>query len=244
MGIRTVSYELFEDKCISQFPCRNCSRATNHKIISNYIERGSEDYGHNTYDWRVEKQIVQCLGCEDVSFRVSSTNSEDYEHDDEGLMYNPPTIKFYPGRTAGSRIEEHWFLPNRISQIYSEARAAVEGELLIIAGIAIRALLEAICKEVKATGKDLYKKIDDLHVKSLVTKEGVETLHKVRVLGNRAAHESEAHSQGQLILALEVVEHILVGTYIIPAKVKTVFKSLEINTSYMLTPPPVPPLLE
>lgn len=153
-------------------------------------------------------------------------------------MYNPSTVKFYPGRAAGPRIEEHWYLPGRISQIYSEARSAVESELLIIVGIAIRALLEAICKEVKATGRDLYKKIDDLHVKSLVTKEGVETLQKVRLLGNRAAHESEAHSQGQLLLALEVVEHILVGTYIIPAKVRTVFKSLTETEPKMLAPPP------
>ncbi|WP_460410398.1 MULTISPECIES: DUF4145 domain-containing protein [unclassified Pseudomonas] len=213
-------------------------------MISNYIERGSEEHGHNMYDWRIEKQIVQCLGCEDVSFRVSSTNSEDYEHDDEGLMYNPPAVKYYPGRTAGSRIEEYWLLPNRISQIYSEARSAVEGELLIIAGIAIRALLEAICTEVKAAGRDLYKKIDDLHVKSLVTKEGVETLQKVRVLGNRAAHESEAHSQSQLILALEVVEHILVGAYIIPAKVKTTFKNLEVNAQNILAPPKAPTATE
>lgn len=104
---------------------------------------------------------------------------------------------------------------------------AVENELLIIAGIAIRAPLEAICKEVKAVGSNLSKKIDDLNVKSLVTKEGVETLHKVRILGNRSAHESEAHSQDQLLLALEIVEHILVGTYIIPFKVQATFKELE-----------------
>lgn len=232
---RTVAHELFDNNPNDQFPCRQCCRETNHKIVSNYIERGSEDHGHNSYDWRIEKQIVQCLGCEDVSFRVSSTNSEEYDYDDAGVQcYYPETVKYYPGRTAGSRIEEPWYLPIRIGQIYSEARLAVEGELLIIAGIAIRALLEAICIEVKVVGRNLYKKIDDLHVRSLVTKEGVETLHKVRILGNRAAHESEAHTQDQLLLALEVVEHILVGTYIIPLKAKEVFKGLEDESTVVL----------
>ncbi|WP_322114592.1 DUF4145 domain-containing protein [Pseudomonas putida] len=118
-------------------------------------------------------------------------------------------------------------LPWGIGTIYKEARSAVESELFIIGGIAIRALLETICSDINAKGRKLDQKIDDLHAKSLVTKEGVETLHKIRVLGNRAAHNAQAHSKDQLLLALEVIEYILIGTYIIPERTKSIFKGLD-----------------
>ncbi|HDS1819685.1 TPA: DUF4145 domain-containing protein [Pseudomonas putida] len=86
---------------------------------------------------------------------------------------------------------------------------------------------ESICSDAKTKGRNLALKIDDSHAKSLVTKECVETLHAIRVLGNRAAHSAQNHSREQLLLALEVVEHILIGTYIIPERAKNAFKGLK-----------------
>ncbi|WP_122572379.1 DUF4145 domain-containing protein [Pseudomonas viridiflava] len=218
-----------DDKESRKFPCRTCNFETKHIVIACLIEHGSQDCGRgNSVDWCVYNQIIQCLGCEEVSFRVCSTNSEDYDHDDTGSPYYNETVTYFPGRAIGPKMIDHWLLPWGISQIYKEARAAVENELLIIGGIAIRALLESICSDVGAKGRKLDVKIDDLHSRSLVTKEGVETLHKIRLLGNRAAHKAQAHSKAQLILALEVIEHILIGTYIIPDNAKKLFKNLDV----------------
>ena len=213
-----------------KYPCRTCNLETKHDVVACLTENGSQDCGRgNCVDWTQENQIIQCLGCEEVSFRVCSTNSEDYEHDYEaGHRYHNETVTYFPGRAIGSKVIDHWLLPWGIGQIYKEARSAVENELFIIGGIAIRTLLESICSDVGAKGRKLDLKIDDLHEKSLVTKEGVETLHKIRILGNRAAHKSEAHSKDQLLLALEVIEHILIGSYIIPERAKELFKNLEV----------------
>lgn len=212
-----------------KFPCRKCSIETNHKVIACYNERGSEDCGGgHSVDWSDDHQIIQCLGCEEISFRTCSTNSEDYDHDyDTQERFYVESVTYYPGRVIGSKVIDHWLLPSGIGEIYKESRRAVENELFIIAGIAIRVLLESICTDVKAKGRNLALKIDDLHAKSLVTKEGVETLHRIRLLGNRAAHDAHAHSKDQLLLALEVIEHILIGTYLIPERAKRVFKNLD-----------------
>jgi hypothetical protein len=231
MGQITKVFKLtVETDNSEKFPCKKCSIETKHKIVACLEENGSEDCGGgHSVDWSEENQIIQCLGCEEVSFRVCSTNSEDYDHDYEtnGTYYNR-TITYYPGRVLGSKVIDHWLLPWGIGQIYKEARTAVENELFIIGGIAIRALLESICSDVKAKGRNLELKINDLHERSLVTKEGVETLHKIRLLGNRAAHRALAHSKDQLLLALEVIEHILIGTYIIPERAKAIFKNLDV----------------
>lgn len=231
MGQITRVFKLaLETDSAQEFPCKRCCIETKHKVVACLTERGSEDCGGgNSVDWNEESQIIQCLGCEEVSFRVCSTNSEDYDFDDEtNTQYHNRTITYYPGRVTGSKVIDHWLLPWGISGIYKEARSAVENELFIISGIAIRALLESICSDVEAKGDNLSQKIDDLHARSLVTKEGVETLHKIRLLGNRAAHTAKAHSKDQLLLALEVIEHILIGTYIIPERAKSIFKNIDV----------------
>lgn len=209
-----------------KFTCKECSKETTHSIVAAYKENGSQDCrGGNSYDWSTVNQIIQCQGCEAVSFRVSSSNSEDYEHDhDDGSIYYNETVKFYPGRSVGLKEIDSYLLPLNVQEIYQETISAIENEQNILAGIGIRALIETICKDLSAEGRDLYQKINALHEKSIVTKEGVDTLHKLRVLGNDAAHEVKKHNHQQLSLAIQIIEHMLDGTYIIPHKVAQAFK--------------------
>ena len=50
----------------------------------------------------------------------------------------------------------------------------------------------------------------------VLTKDGAEILHSLRILGNIAAHEVTPHSDDQLAVAMNVVEHLLNGVYILP----------------------------
>jgi hypothetical protein len=50
-----------------------------------------------------------------------------------------------------------------------------------------------------------------------VTKDGADILHRIRGMGNQAAHEQKAHTEAQLVAAFEVVEHMLKGVSIIPS---------------------------
>ena len=203
--------------------CRECSRETLHSIVCSYDESGNEDCGAGNYvDWYCKNQIIQCLGCETVSFRKVSKFSEDIEYDPSG-PFSPETIQYYPGRSEGLRFVESFLLPNKIEDIYRETVFAIENEQHVLAGIGIRAIVETVCKDLNVKGKNLKDKIYFLRDRSIVTQEGAETLHKLRVLGNYAAHEVKAHDSRQLELAMKIIEHILDGTYIIPRKVQYVF---------------------
>ena len=205
--------------------CRECSRETLHSIVCSYNESVSEDCGGgNSVDWHCKNQIIQCLGCETVSFRTVSTFSEDVEYDQDGQYY-PETIKYYPGRSEGLKSIEAYLLPHKIQEIYKETILSIENEQYVLAGIGIRAIVETICKDLDAKGSNLFEKINSLKDKSIVTPEGTDTLHKLRVLGNDAAHEVKAHNSQQLELAMKIIEHMLDGTYIIPSKVQHIFPS-------------------
>ena len=208
-----------------KFICKECSKETSHIIASAFTERGSEDCGSgHSVDWNSTSQIIQCQGCESVSFRIVSTNSEDYEYYDNETTYYNEYITYYPARSEGLKAINSYLLPSNVNAIYKETILAIENDQKVLAGIGIRALIETICKDLSAEGKDLYNKINDLHSKSIVTKEGMDALHKLRVLGNSSAHEVKAHNKKQLLLAIQIIEHMLDGTYIIPQKVSKAFK--------------------
>ena len=86
------------------------------------------------------------------------------------------------------------------------------------------ALQEAVCKETKATGRDLLQKIDRLVTASVLTPARTVILHKIRTLGNKAAHEVKPHSDRQLGLAMNIVEHLLKDVYILPKQAESEFE--------------------
>ncbi|MCS6135976.1 DUF4145 domain-containing protein [Shewanella baltica] len=226
MGKITKKYKLEETSDEKfKFICNECARETSHVVVASYHESGFDDAGNNCYaDWDERNQIIQCQGCDTISFRVELTHSEDsdysYEHDTHirNIREN-----YFPNRTHQLREINTFLLPINVKEIYQETTSAISNGLFILAGIGVRALIEAVCKEQKAKGGNLYDKIDSLYKMSVVTKEGSETLQKLRNLGNKAAHEVKPQSEEQLYTAMQIIDHMLEGTYIIPKRVEQVF---------------------
>lgn len=225
MGATTKEFILDDNREKSSIVCKDCGTTTIHLVICRFIENGEQDCGGgNSVNWTVKNETIQCQGCEEVSFRTISTFSEDCYYDEDGAYLNE-NIKYYPARTQGLKSINIYLLPESIQQIYKETILSIENEQYVLAGMGIRAIIETICKDLNATGKNLYEKIDFLKEHSIVTQEGSKILHKLRILGNDAAHEVKAHNSQQLELAIQIIEHMIEGTYIIPEKVQKIFPS-------------------
>jgi hypothetical protein len=206
-------------------PCTECAGKTHHKVLLSIDKSGEEHDGDFDFYWDAHFQIVQCQGCKTISFRHTNSNSEDYEpisHDEwQHVVYED----LYPSRVEGRKgiEDEILYLPTKIQRIYKETLHALNSRSPVLAGIGLRALVETVCKEESASGKDLLKKIDDLVAKNVLTPAGAQILHKIRTLGNEAAHEVKPHNDKQLGLAMDVVEHLLKDVYIIPKQVEAEF---------------------
>lgn len=211
-----------------RLPCSRCAVKTRHKVLESVDVKGEDpawDYYYtNNY------QIVQCQGCDEISFRKCHSNSEDvYFDEEEGVGYPIEKEELYPSRVAGRhKLRQSDFLPAAVSRIYDETHAALCNKQPILAGVGIRALIETVCNEESAVGGNLEKKIDNLVTKGVLTKNGAEILHSLRILGNVAAHEVKPHSELTLSLAMDVVEHLLTDVYILPGATKKLPKR---NTS-------------
>lgn len=146
-------------------------------------------------------------------------NSEDYCEGKDGSMEHEVTQKVYPGRVAGRPLLDNYYrLPHGVAQIYKQTHEAICYKENILAGIGLRAIVEAVCEEKSATGSDLVTRINDLVVKGVTTQSGASILHNIRLMGNASAHAVRANSEEELATALEVVEHLLLGVYLIPQK--------------------------
>lgn len=182
--------------------------------------------GHGDYyQWNNEYQIIQCLGCETVSFRQTHENSEDYYQVGPDEYEHAVSVDIYPNPEEGRNlIEDDYLLPTNLHRIYSETIKSINNGQDVLTGIGIRAIVETTCKDKNASGKDLYEKINDLVTQGVLTKDGADILHKLRTLGNEAAHEVKPHDKVQLGLALDVIDHLLQGVYILPYHAKAKFK--------------------
>jgi hypothetical protein len=202
---------------IRKVVCKHCDTETNHKVCSSVKSCwGNEDIqGVDIYE------IICCSGCDQISFRIESSNSEDFEPDpdDAGRCVYLETEEIYPSRLMGrTALKDIYSLPEKVRSIYKETHAALCMKLKILAGIGIRALVEAVCSEESAGGSNLEDKIDNLVEKDILSKKHAIILQKTRFIGNRAAHEIKAPTDTELDVVFDIVENLLETVYIIPKK--------------------------
>lgn len=197
--------------------CDRCNRETSHAILAEVKSHDSDPEG-DIQVWD-DYSVVQCRGCRSLSFCHSSRCTEDCDPHDVNALLN--RIKQYPSRVAGRPpLRDAYHLPNSVGQIYEETRAALVQEHPILAGIGIRAIVETICNEKTAPGRDLREKITGLVTLHLITPSEAEVLHRLRFMGNQAAHSVKAHGSDELNTALDVVEHLLRTVYLLQIQTK------------------------
>jgi hypothetical protein len=184
---------------------------TNHEIIRSVVVRRDFDFMDH---WEYF-QIVKCRGCDDISFRYNWVSTDDCIIEDQHTEFIDH-VRLYPPRLAGrAPLDKAYQLPPRIYSIYSETHAALCSQQPVLAGIGMRAIVEAVCADQEAKEWNLKLKIESLVEKDVLTRRGAEILHGIRTMGNEAAHEMQPNTEEELRTALDVVEHLLNGVYLL-----------------------------
>jgi hypothetical protein len=203
--------------------CIQCKRETNHKVLYEFKRTYDNEVVWAFGTW----QIIECLGCEDVSFREVWENSEDIDPIEGCLIEN---VKLYPRRSKETLpIKTYYNVPIKIKNIYNETIDAFNNEMLILCSGGLRATIEGICNnEIILDGQDefppkgistiqtkmnLPEKISKLSENGLLTKNHAAILHEHRFLGNEALHTLDQPSKAELKIAIEIIELTLDNIY-------------------------------
>lgn len=197
-------------------PCPRCAAATLHNVIRSAECRESFNEGHITE--LDDFQIVECQGCKQMSFRKTHSSSEDEWYEEDNGDFGPIVREELYPRRVGNRKELRsiHLLPPTVGRLYRETLSAIANKSNVLAGIGLRALVEAVCKERNASGGNLERRIDNLVTQGVLTADGANILHSLRLIGNKAAHEAAPPKEADLLLALDVVEHLLNSVYLLP----------------------------
>ena len=204
--------------------CLECQTETVHRVIASIDSGGEIRNSDFIYAWEEEHQVIQCQGCKSLSFRHESSNSEDYHQTSEDDWEINAKVELYPHRyMQRPQLPDVIYLPLKVRAIYQETRFVLLSKQLVLAGIGLRALIESVCKDKKATG-NLYNMIESLVQSGDLKRGEADILQKLRFMGNSSAHEAKPHSESDLVLAFDVVEHLLVSVYLLPMRAAQLLK--------------------
>lgn len=212
--------------------CASCDRDTWHSIVHTHVE--------SEYEYRIDiaYQIVQCCGCRTVSFRKVVSDYEAAYPISEDKWEVPEDVTCFPSILKGHReLQDVWGLPDTVRSIYTQSIQAIKDNSNILAGIGLRATIEAICNDQSIAVKALDKRIDALAKGGLISQKDSERLHAIRFMGNDAAHEIKNVNPKNLLIAIRIIEHLLVNIYILDGeadgKLDTIIRTFDQFTIYL-----------
>lgn len=208
--------------------CNNCKGKRNHKELFEKKIRGDDD----GFVWIEKYQVIECLGCENISFLkiYGDITMVDYDYEGNPDYYYDETIFPY-FLEKGDELKYQYHLPEAIKIIYKETIDAFKVDSYILTAGGLRAIIEAICNHLKIKKDNLEKRIDTLHNKGHLTLSESKRLHSIRFLGNDALHEIAKPKKEHLHLLLEIVNHLLANLFIndkiIKGKIDTIIDKYE-----------------
>lgn len=185
--------------------CNSCSGPTQHVVKTSFEVKDYEgDMCEASLDSVTNYQVIQCAGCETVSFRqVSNFFVEG------GSFYT-----YYPSRLKDWLTEKTVVgLPPHIRRVYREILDAYNAELVVLCASGLRTLVEGLCNHFQIVEKDgtgkpvaLGIRIRELSMRRLIPSSLADALRAHKELGNDAVHNLVAPSKEELKLAIGLIE--------------------------------------
>jgi len=198
--------------------CNHCKCNTKHEILHKHSFVGDPD----EYHYEIIHMLIQCLGCETVSFRKESHDYEAHYQISEDEWEHDTSIDIYPHFIEGHNgLEKIWGIPSIVQSVYKESILAIQEGAFTLAGLGLRATIEAICNEQDIKGKDLQKRINAMVREGLISKKDASRLHSIRFMGNDAAHDIKKAKKASVLVALKIVEHLITTVYILDSEMKS-----------------------
>lgn len=206
--------------------CDTCQGETNHVIL--FIKK--EPSTDPDYHFEKRSMMIECMGCEQVSFRQEDHDYETRYPDESDNWAYEITIHLYPEPLKNHKpVIEIYLFPAQIRTVYSETIEALKSNCKLLAGVGFRAVIEAICIDKEIPGRTLELKINNLARNRFITDKESERLHAVRFMGNDSVHEMAVPKEKALYVVLEIIEHLLHNLYIIDHHAKPVLDTFISN---------------
>lgn len=190
--------------------CAECGNEGLHKITATYNQTcygyADEEPGIIGY---IKWTLLECPICHSISLSKALDESiSDEVYTQEEIVY-PPARKIFPNT------------PNMIVKAYEAAIETLKGDL-DISLIAVRRVLEMICKERGCKRKTLESMLKDMVNKNILPKTLDQCSLLIRKMGNKGAHGEVEYTVAKYDIEelIHFIETILYYIYELPKEVE------------------------
>lgn len=199
--------------------CGHCGNKTPNVLL---CEAFSTSVAHSTinpkdiFDFECSYYLMKCKTCYGVSLYYDNEFDEDRGNITEAFLCYP-LIK--------NATEE---VPSSIRQTYNEA-LKVEKISYTAFALLIRKALELLCKDQKATGRNLKAQLENLAQRGIIPENLSQMADALRLLGNLSAHDSYELEYSEVRAMKDFMSAMLEYVYVAPAKIKKLKDSISMK---------------
>lgn len=209
--------------------CNWCKNATNHTVkaqhnVTDIAEYENEGITHSQLMGITSFQIIECNGCESVSYRTVDDSHAQTLTINQGTrefeIIAPQTFEtYYPERLRDWLVEDKIVgIPQLIRKAYREVIDCYNYDLTIMCSAGLRAVVESVCRHFRADGRTLQAQIDSLKANNRISSDLAEALHAHRWLGNEAVHNLFVLDKAEIKTAIELLEITLKTLFSVPSR--------------------------
>jgi hypothetical protein len=183
--------------------CNTCRHITNHGVLHSQKASGSD--AEEGVWWETTFDMLDCLGCAEVTLRRSLVFSED-----EGVR-----TTFYPPRASRWIPKWQYSLSPEMSELLVEIYAALEADSRRLAMMGARTAIEtAMISKVGDCGT-FADNLQALEENGFLSKTNRKYLEAALDAGNAAAHRAHHPTLKQLDTVMDIVENLLHSMFVL-----------------------------
>lgn len=197
-------------KCVVLF---EASRPWSERLSPDFEINGSDNY-----------EVIECSGCEAVSFIHFSWFSE--IADDDGAPIKTrnhfPPETFRPEPKWLRRLDEDWHIAKLLKEVY----VALQSNALAIAAMGIRAIIESMMIEKVGDQGTFAQNLDACKRTGLISLNQEQVLGAALELGHASIHRGFMPDLQQLEASMDIVESLIQGWHFLPKDAAAVIKGV------------------
>lgn len=194
------------DETIRSF-CNGCQQKTRHDIVGNCSRERREGDGQFPRIIDEHWQILQCCGCESIKVFVKEDSAD----------FKSPRETHYPARQIRQLPKWYAEMPPQCQDLLREVYMAMHTDCITLSAMGTRTLLDVMLLEMLGDIGGFEQKLREAVSKGIFTDVQKDTIYAAVDAGNAASHRGFKPTESQLSDVLDIVEHALMGHYVLAA---------------------------
>ncbi len=204
---------------ICKSDCNICHTQTRHDILYEKSDRGTdtdEDNDNFSIDWKITWQVIQCRGCESISMKRESRDSESVDergYEQVSTTYLPPRIfRKYPawlknnvfGRTC----------PDEVKKLMDELYISLQNDCCASATMFVRAIFEHTMIDEVGDKGTFSKNLNEFENSGFIGKKHREVVSSMLEAGHASSHRAFIPIKEDIVTLVDILEGILEVVYV------------------------------